>query len=164
MKPTIHVFFHAFLCSHMPDLAVNVTQQRSQPAVNLARRESSKPWAPICIVKLVALTAALAVSRRASTPRHHVPPSARRMALQAQAKHLGVLPRCHSAFTHAQRHRAQQTALRSVRLEVHPHPFWSDRRRVPEFLLQVHMLLRRPGRYVQASEGSGSCAEDYGKG
>ena len=110
--------------------------------------------------KSVDLTAAFFAANTHPKFRHDVPPPARRMALQAQAKHLGVLPRRHRALAHAQRHRAQQTALRSLCLEVHSHTLRSDRRRVPQLLLQTHVLPRRSGRDIQASEGSRSCAGD----
>lgn len=147
-KLTIHRRMTAFLCSHPPDLAVKITTKkptrRGLHAASMFKimgtkshrdSESSRQKSP-------------AVLHLPHSPRHNVPPPARRMALQTQAKHLGILPRRHRALTHAQRHRTQQTALRSLRHQIHPHALRPHRRRVPQLLLQILVLLGRPGRDV----------------
>ena len=42
VRLTIHLHTKVFLCSHTPDLAVEISQQRSQPAVDFTQRRSSK--------------------------------------------------------------------------------------------------------------------------
>lgn len=78
------------------------------------------------------------------------------MAVQTHAKHLGVLPRCHTAVTDPER-RTSQTALRRLCRQTHLDAERADRRRVPEFLLQIRLLSGRPDGFVQAGAGSGEC-------
>jgi len=134
-----------------------IVQQRTRQPWTSDSRTTSKPWktqsySPRQVSRLDSRPSPFANAHH--TPRHNVPPPARRMALQAQAKYLGVLPRRHGSLTHPQRHRAQQTTLRSLRLQIHPDSLEPDRRRVPELLLQIHVLSRRPGRDVQAGKRS----------
>jgi hypothetical protein len=160
---TIHVQLNGFLCSQMPDLAVWYRATKKAPAVDFAQRECSKTWARRCIAK-VSCSDRRALTRHPSTLCHHVPPPTRRMALHAQAKHLGILPRRHGPLTHPQRHRTQQTAMRSVRVKIHPHALRPDSRRVPKLLLQIHVLSRRSGCDVQAGARPRSCTWDDGEG